>query len=541
MPVIGGHRCTKVTRRAHATLTGTRGNDVLCALGGFDTVIGGSGNDILIGRGGHDTASFKDHTTALIASLATGLETDPTIHQTDHLIGISNLTGGKAGNDLLVGNAANNVLTAGGGNDVLEGGAGNDTLIGGPGHDWLVGGNGHDHMRGGSGHNVIDASQGTDSVDCGTGTAVVNTDATTTEAPDCQGNGDQSQNLQHYHGTVSAIDTTANTITVQWSEVNDTAQTWLDANKDPNPVTISLVGANIQNGGDGHGDGGGQGGGDALPADSTTTTSTTTSTTSTTTSTTTTTTMPATTTTTTTGPPGPTGGAISVGDQVEVEANTSPDGTSLVALDVHTEPNWQNNQHYHGTVNAIDTTANTITVQWTEVNDTAQTWLDGHGDPNPVTISLAGANIESGGRGNGNGDSVMPADAGGGGGGPIQAGDQVGVEAITSADGKSLTALNVHAEANHQEFQDYQGSVTAVDTTANTVTVQWTEANDAAKTWLASNGNLNPVTISLVGANIERHAGLPVQTGDQIELEATPNTAGTGLIAVNVHAEPPGG
>ena len=103
---------------------GNQGNDVLCALGAYDTLVGGSGNDILIGRGAHDTASFHDHTTALIASLATGLETDPTIHQTDHMSGIANLVGGQTGNDVLVGNGAGNVLTAGSGNDALEGGPG---------------------------------------------------------------------------------------------------------------------------------------------------------------------------------------------------------------------------------------------------------------------------------------------------------------------------------------------------------------------------------------------------------------------------------
>ena len=200
LPVIAGHRCTKVTHRSHVTLTGTKGNDVLCAFGAFDTLVGGTGNDTLIGRGAHDTASFHDHTTALIASLATGLETDPTIHQVDHLIGIVNLVGGRIGNDVLVGNNANNVLTAGSGNDALKGGPGNDTLVGGSGNDWLIGGTGHDQIRGGSGRDVIDASDGVDGINCGTGNDVINTDGDDTEAPDCHG--DQTDSLQHYHGTV---------------------------------------------------------------------------------------------------------------------------------------------------------------------------------------------------------------------------------------------------------------------------------------------------------------------------------------------------
>jgi hypothetical protein len=68
-------------------------------------------------------------------------------------------------------------------------------------------------------------------------------------------------------------------------------------------------------------------------------------------------------------------------------------------------------------------------VQWTDVNDDAQTWLDGHGDPNPVTISLNGANIERDG------------------GGSIQMGDQVEVEAMTDSTGNNLVAVNVEADS----------------------------------------------------------------------------------------------
>jgi hypothetical protein len=386
------------------TLKGSCGNDVLCGLGGYDTLVGGTGNDVLIGQRGNDTASFQDHVTGLVASLGTGLETDPTVHQTDHLFGISNLIGGRAGNDVLVGNKGNNRLVAGGGNDVLEGGSGNDTLIGGRGRDWLIGGRGHDHIKGGSGHDVIDASDGNDQVDCGSGSDVVNTDSSTRESSDCQGGGDQNQELQRYHGTVSAVDTTANTITVMWTDVNDDAQTWLDSQTppDPNPVTISLNGANIDFGGGHEGDGGGNG--DARPADGTT--------------------GP-------TGPTGPTGGGtIQPGDQVEVEATTDS-SNNLVAVNVHVEGNEAELQDYAGSVSSVDTTANTISVQWTDVNDDAQTWLDAQmpPDPNPVTISLNGANIERDG------------------GGSIQMGDQVEVEAMTDSTGNNLVAVNVRADS----------------------------------------------------------------------------------------------
>ena len=123
-------------------------------------------------------------------------------------------------------------------------------------------------------------------------------------------------------------------------------------------------------------------------------------------------------------------------------------------------------------------------------------------------------------------------------GGTIQIGDRVEVEATTDTGGTNLVAVSVHTEGagNEQHTQEYHGTVTGTDTTANTITVQWTETNDAAHTWLAAHANPNPVTISLAGANIEREGGLPIQTGDRVEIEATTDTGGTNLIAVNVHA-----
>jgi Ca2+-binding RTX toxin-like protein len=171
-------------------------------------------------------------------------------------------------------------LSGGPGNDDLNGNAGNDQLNGGPGNDIEIGGTGNDHISAGSGDDVIDGSQGGDHIDCGSGNPVVSSDSTDTEAPDCHG--DNHQDLQHYQGSVTAIDTVNNTITVQWNDVNDTAQAWLDAQvpADPNPLPISLAGANIET---------------------------------------------------------EDNAAIASGDRVEVEATTSTDGSSVVAVAVHAE------------------------------------------------------------------------------------------------------------------------------------------------------------------------------------------------------------
>jgi hypothetical protein len=251
---------------------------------------------------------------------------------------------------------------------------------------------------------------------------VVNTDQNTNENDDCQG--DESETLQHYHGTVANYDPTTNTLQVQWTDVNDAAQNWLDTHldptthQDPNPVTFSTVGANIDFGGGHEGDGGGDGEGDGGDGGATGATGD-------------------------SGATGATGdaavhadptsgGTIQPGDQVEVEATTTPDGNSLVALDVHVEGNEQHLQDYEGQVtpNGVDAANNTISVMWTDVNDAAQTWLDSQTpkDPNPVTISLNGASIERDG------------------GGPIQPGDDVEVEAMTN--GTSLVAVHVEADSN---------------------------------------------------------------------------------------------
>jgi hypothetical protein len=68
--------------------------------------------------------------------------------------------------------------------------------------------------------------------------------------------------------------------------------------------------------------------------------------------------------------------------------------------------------------------------------------------------------------------------------------------------------------------------------------------NDAAQAWLDAQTptkDPNPVTISLNGANIDNQSGQPIQAGDDVEVEATTDTSGTHLIAVNVHADTPAG
>jgi hypothetical protein len=109
-------------------------------------------------------------------------------------------------------------------------------LSGGSGDDVELGGKGDDDITETGGGGTIDGGEGSDSISCGTGAVTVSSDSHDHESEDCQGAG---HDLQSYKGTVTAVDSTS--ITVQWSHVNDTAQTWLTANGSPNPVKIGLA------------------------------------------------------------------------------------------------------------------------------------------------------------------------------------------------------------------------------------------------------------------------------------------------------------
>jgi Ca2+-binding RTX toxin-like protein len=327
---VGGQKCTIVGTPGNDVLRGTSHHDVICGLGGNDilmggggndTLIGGPGNDTLIGGGGDDTlrggpgvdtASYRDHNTAVVASLGSGVERDSAIGETDHIgSDVENLSGGS-GDDSLAGNNGNNGLDGGPGkdrltggngndtehggtgNDVLRGGSGRDNLNGGPGNDTISGDDGNDNINGGpgndvemggagnddinegGGHDMVDGGDGTNNISCTSAAASGNANSHDHGSDHCEGHDVQ---LQSYRGTVSAIDATS--VTVQVTKANDTAQTWLDGHGDPNPVVIAL--------------------------------------------------------TTTTHIEVEGGGAIATGDRVEVEAMTSADLSSLVAVAVQTD------------------------------------------------------------------------------------------------------------------------------------------------------------------------------------------------------------
>ncbi len=82
---------------------------------------------------------------------------------------------GQGGNDLLWGEAGNDLIQGGAGNDTLDGGDGDDELRGGVGDDVLHSGSGNDRLFGEDGNDVVHLQVGSKSVDGGLGadTAVV--------------------------------------------------------------------------------------------------------------------------------------------------------------------------------------------------------------------------------------------------------------------------------------------------------------------------------------------------------------------------------
>lgn len=157
---------------------------------------------------------------------------------------------------------AGDVVCGVSGNDVLKAaGPGIVTLVAGPGHhnvlkgstnrrahDLLVGSGvpGEDTFQTGGGDDTIETSPG-DSITCSsTGTTTIAGDDSGDQEHQC-GGGNVEDATQEWHGVVTSTDGTT-TMTVQWSDVNDAAQAWLDANSDPATATFDISSAHIDMG-----------------------------------------------------------------------------------------------------------------------------------------------------------------------------------------------------------------------------------------------------------------------------------------------------
>ena len=182
------------------TLTGTKGDDWVDALGGDDSLSGLAGNDVLLGGRGSDFLGGDEGNDVLGGgddndSLSGGQGHDELFGEAgnDYLAGengedrmsggdgLDSLDGGSGddvieggndddslsgedGSDLLLGDAGNDLLSGEGGKDEMHGGEGDDSLDGGRDDDWLDGGDGDDHLSGGLGSNVLIGDLGNDRI-----------------------------------------------------------------------------------------------------------------------------------------------------------------------------------------------------------------------------------------------------------------------------------------------------------------------------------------------------------------------------------------
>ncbi len=141
-----------------AVITGTSGNDFICAGDADNTINSKKGDDIIFGRAGNDTIDAGPG-----ADVIEGGGGD------DLLIG-----GKKADADTILGGAGNDILRGLGGDDSLDGGSGNDTLQGGSGDDTLNGGKGNDLLKGKPGKDTINGHDGADNLQGGGGNDILN-------------------------------------------------------------------------------------------------------------------------------------------------------------------------------------------------------------------------------------------------------------------------------------------------------------------------------------------------------------------------------
>jgi hypothetical protein len=130
-------------------ITGTPGDDVICAGAGNDVITGLGGNDIIYGGPGNDR-----------------------------------IVGGS-GNDVIYGEAGNDNIEGGEGADKLAGADGKDRITGGSGQDILQGGSGTDNLSAGSSADIIDGGKGKDIITTGSGNDLCNADSSDVRLDAC--------------------------------------------------------------------------------------------------------------------------------------------------------------------------------------------------------------------------------------------------------------------------------------------------------------------------------------------------------------------
>ena len=122
-------------------ITGTPGDDFICA---------GAGNDVINGLGGNDTIYGGPGSDRIL---------------------------GGSGKDTIYGEAGHDTIEGGDGEDKLSGDVGKDKIIGGNGIDLLQGGAEADNISAGNGADLIDGGKGKDTITTGAGNDLCNADS----------------------------------------------------------------------------------------------------------------------------------------------------------------------------------------------------------------------------------------------------------------------------------------------------------------------------------------------------------------------------
>jgi hypothetical protein len=140
------------------TISGTASADRITGTPGDDYICAGAGNDVVTGLGGNDTVYGGPGNDRIVGGL---------------------------GKDVIYGEAGNDTIEGGEGEDKLSGDEGKDKITGGNGVDLLQGGTGADNISAGNGADLIDGGKGRDTITSGSGNDVCNADSTDVRLDAC--------------------------------------------------------------------------------------------------------------------------------------------------------------------------------------------------------------------------------------------------------------------------------------------------------------------------------------------------------------------
>ncbi len=134
-------------------------SEVICGLGGSDTITGGDGNDVIYGDVPpdlQDPGPLVNGAWIDRGKLKPLPEMQASVSATIRVgTGAADTIDGQAGNDTIYGQDGGDIVHGGEGNDNIHGADGNDQLFGDAGNDTMTGGDGIDKMAGGDGNDSL--------------------------------------------------------------------------------------------------------------------------------------------------------------------------------------------------------------------------------------------------------------------------------------------------------------------------------------------------------------------------------------------------